>query len=78
MCFGAPYSGALGRPTSTGYEALPAEVVRGLPRAIDIAVGGSLSCAVGEARDVYCWGDLGRSAAGQEQKQIAPRRIRVE
>ncbi len=77
MCFGAPYSGALGRPTYSGYDALPAEIVRGLPRAIDIAVGASLSCAVGEALDVYCWGDLGRSG-GEQRKQTTPRRIRIE
>jgi hypothetical protein len=76
MCFGAAYSGALGRTPPPGHGPLPAEIVRGLPRAIDIAVGGSVSCAIGEALEVFCWGELGRGE--QQQKQITPRRIRIE
>jgi len=74
-CFGSSYSGALGRPTE-GYETLPPAVVQGLPPIVDIAVGGSMSCAITEARDVYCWGTF-PPQNGQERKETAPIRVRV-
>lgn len=56
-CWGSNYQGALGRgDTTSGYDPLEPEIVMGLPSAIDIAVGGEMSCAVTAGRDVYCWG----------------------
>lgn len=75
VCFGAPYTGALGRATDgNAYQAQPAQLVEGLPRAIDVAVGASMSCAVTEGREVYCWGSF---PGGHDRRVATPEKIRM-
>jgi hypothetical protein len=75
-CFGAAYSDGLGYAADPNdvKGSRPARIVEGLPRAIDVTVGPSLSCAVTEALDVYCWGTFHGKSVRQE---IVPRKIRV-
>jgi alpha-tubulin suppressor-like RCC1 family protein len=75
-CFGGSYTGALGRPTE-GYDTQPPAIVQGLPPVADIAVGGSMSCAVTEARDVYCWGNFPHPNGSPEHREPTPIRVRV-
>jgi len=56
VCWGSGSVGQLGRGPTTDPRAQPPEPVQGLPPAVDIAVGGTMACAVTAARDVYCWG----------------------
>jgi hypothetical protein len=74
-CFGATYSAALGHPVSKGYEPVAPTIVEGIPTAIDIAVGSSMSCALGEAMVVHCWGHF--PGGDWNRPQIAPLRIRI-
>jgi len=73
-CFGAGWSGALGREVDERESGQPARIVEGLPRAVDVAVGASMSCAVTEAHEVYCWGAF---PGGKGRHEVAPRKIPV-
>ena len=56
-CWGAGWRGALGRPYENTVYAADAKQVPGLGQVRDMAVGGSLACAVDFAGAVDCWGD---------------------
>jgi alpha-tubulin suppressor-like RCC1 family protein len=75
-CWGANYYGALGRGETTGFDALPPELVKGLPPSVDIATGGSMSCAITGAREVFCWGSWPHTG-NAERKEVTPVKIRV-
>src|SRR6185437_7788800 len=63
-CMGSNFEGALGatldacapRRDSKLCTLHPPVVVAGLPKMVDVAVSGAMSCAVSEAGHVYCWG----------------------
>lgn len=74
-CWGANYYGALGRGEAASVEALPPEIVKGLPFVVDIAVGGSMSCAISGAREVYCWGTWPHAGSGARKE--TPVKLRV-
>jgi len=75
-CWGANYAGALGRGETEGYEALEPEVVKGVPFAVDVMVGGSMSCAVTGAREVYCWGSWPHRMQ-HPRKETGPVKVRI-
>jgi hypothetical protein len=74
-CWGINDNGSLGRGTSssTTDPLEPAPVAGLTAAAIDVAVGGEMSCAVttspspGRAYDVYCWGWWPHSAGGRRE-----------
>jgi Regulator of chromosome condensation (RCC1) repeat len=73
-CFGSSYGGVLGVPGPSSFDAQPARVVPAIPRAVDVAVGPSLSCAVTAAGEAYCWGTFpGKNA----RKEPAPARVPI-
>lgn len=55
-CFGLDADGALGVPSKGGYTAVPPVKVADLPRVVDIACGPSVSCAITDSDEAYCWG----------------------
>ena len=77
-CWGAAYSGALGRDVDEKQMASGgtqnAEPVPEL-RAIDIAVGGSMSCAITRDKELFCWGRWPYASTGQrfEKTPVAMR-----
>jgi len=76
-CWGAGYSGALGRgETKPGFAALPPEIVKGIPPAVGLATGESMACAITGAREVYCWGSW-RHGGMAERREPSPVRVRV-
>lgn len=75
-CWGNNYDGALGRGETKGLDALPPQVVKGIPFAVDVAVGGSMSCAITGSRAIYCWGSLPR-AGHAPRKEPAPVEMRL-
>lgn len=76
-CWGMAAYGALGRGETTAADAQPAEAVRDLPPAIDIAVGGAASCAITGAREIYCWGSWPH-AGGAMRKEMLPVKMRLD
>jgi len=86
-CFGTDDGHALGRPPRatdgpgggpSGIGPHAPEVVRGLPAgAVDVAAGGSMSCAVTSARDLYCWGTWLHSGIGGMRVEPTPVKVRV-
>jgi alpha-tubulin suppressor-like RCC1 family protein len=59
-CFGSNMSGELGIPRQDGdYAAHEPTKIPGLPRAVDVVCGASLSCAVTADDEVWCWGRFG-------------------
>jgi hypothetical protein len=77
-CFGQDYgSGVLGHPPAAkSYEASPPERVSGAPRAVDVVVGNSMSCAITHDREVWCWGSWSQYG-GHGAKEPVPVRLRV-
>jgi alpha-tubulin suppressor-like RCC1 family protein len=76
-CWGFQMRGQLGRgdpPDSVGTFG-PA-VVSGLPPAVDLAFGESISCAVTARHDVYCWGSW-LMPDGSERVETRPVKMRV-
>jgi alpha-tubulin suppressor-like RCC1 family protein len=56
-CFGSNGEGQLGKPPiKDSYEPLAPTKVSGIPRAVDVACGSSVSCAVTATDEVWCWG----------------------
>lgn len=77
-CWGVNSNGELGRGDgSEGYEPLRAEVIKGLPPAIDLVVGGSISCAITAKREVYCWGRWPFSGDREPRKEPRPIKVRA-
>lgn len=75
-CWGTNYYGALGTGETSSFDALPAGVVKGLPFAVDVVVGGSMSCAVTGSRDVYCWGAWPH-AGHEPRREPSPVKLRL-
>lgn len=70
-CWGNNTSGQLGDGTTGGVRAYAAPVV-GLPPVTQLGIGAYTSCAVDEARNVWCWGrgsngELGNGLVTQTQ-----------
>ncbi len=74
-CFGIDSDGALGVPGKGGYESHPPVKVPDLPRAIDVVCGTSMTCAITESDEVYCWGRF--SWTSQDDVQTGPVRARL-
>lgn len=75
-CFGHDYSGALGHAAARSYDASPPEAVGGVPRAVDLAVGSAMSCAIAKDAEVWCWGSWNQPG-GHYAKELAPVRLRI-
>jgi hypothetical protein len=75
FCWGAGWTHALGRDTGEdtsatfGPEALG---VQSLPRAVDLAVGGSMACAITFGGEVYCWGKWPYAAGRPARVELTP------
>jgi alpha-tubulin suppressor-like RCC1 family protein len=66
-CFGSNMSGELGIPRVEGdYVAHAPEKVPGVPRAVEVVCGASLSCAVTAEDETWCWGGFGWTSSVQE------------
>lgn len=77
-CWGLNVNGELGRATTPGgYERFGPQVVEGLPPAVDLAVGGSLSCAITAKGEVYCWGRWPFVGEKEPRKEAKPVKVRV-
>jgi alpha-tubulin suppressor-like RCC1 family protein len=56
-CWGSNTAGSLGRTTGGEAHETPGPgLVDDLPRAVDLWVGGTTSCALTDARELRCWG----------------------
>lgn len=64
QCWGRNGYGELGVPAGDSVRCpggpclTTPQLVAGLPAAVGIAAGGSTTCAVTPAHDIYCWGEL--------------------
>jgi alpha-tubulin suppressor-like RCC1 family protein len=75
LCWGNNYAHALGRETGEdNSDSFGPEVVAGLPPAVDVAVGGGLSCATAAGGEVYCWGTWPSIAT---RRGASPARLRL-
>lgn len=64
-CFGSRSGGALGAiPDGGSYDPVPPTIVAGIPRAVDVAAGGQMSCAIAQDGSVTCWGTFPSRASG--------------
>ncbi len=69
-CFGIDSDGVLGVPGKPGYESRPPVKVPDLPRAVDVICGTSMTCAITESSEVYCWGRF--SWTSQDDVHVGP------
>jgi hypothetical protein len=78
LCWGSSWARALGRETGEDPSATfgPEQVVA-LPPAVDIAVGGSMSCAIVDGGDVYCWGRWPWASGHEARVEITPVKLRI-
>jgi alpha-tubulin suppressor-like RCC1 family protein len=76
-CWGSNTGNVLGRADANDpskiYEAAQVE---GLPRAVDLFVGASMTCALADTHDVFCWGRW--LADGAAREVPTPTAIRIE
>jgi alpha-tubulin suppressor-like RCC1 family protein len=85
FCWGSNRSGALGRrdedpPDRSDGSPLPPAPVKGLPssiRAVDVVVGGSMSCAVMADAAVYCWGTWPYVEGKGSKERLTPMKLRI-
>jgi Regulator of Chromosome Condensation (RCC1) repeat protein/regulator of chromosome condensation (RCC1) repeat-containing protein len=77
-CWGLNMNGELGRATTPGgYERFGPQIVEGLPPAVDLAVGGSLSCAITAKGEAYCWGRWPFAGEKEPRKEVKPVKVPV-
>lgn len=77
LCWGSNGAGELGDGTSSYPRSSPVRV-RGLPPAVQIAVGGSFTCALAKDGDVWCWGESSWGQMGNgtaPEKQLVPVKV---
>lgn len=78
-CWGYNHGGELARDEDPrhGDEPYAPAVVAGLPSVRDLAVGGSLSCAIASSDEAWCWGTWPYSGKQSQRVERAPVRLRL-
>jgi alpha-tubulin suppressor-like RCC1 family protein len=76
-CWGSNSEGALGRKTATeSSDTHEPGAVDGVPHALDVFVGASMSCALTSRREMLCWGRW--MVDGHERRAPSPVAVHIE